>query len=272
MQLAEIGILVADMKSCAFVVATSMFLTSAAFASERLLEFVPQAGQTVEVVNGNQLILASGSTAAIAVSYWPEDSDNGWIQVSVLNRSDKPFLVQESSLTARVGDVAVRTYTYDDLIRHQKRKAAWRRVGAALSAGANGYSASSAGYSQTNGTYNAHTTASAYGSGGYAEGQATTSGTYSSTTYNPAAAAAARADADAANDRVLSQLQKTVSLERKSLENRVLRANTVKPGSTVMGQIRIDIPQKSMLKREPFSLAFSAGAEEFRFVLAESPR
>ena len=262
------------MKATKWMAVTGVVLTSSAWAGSALaaprqVEFAPQDGQTVEFVNGRQFVLASGSGAAVAISYVAGD-DDGWIQVSVQNRSESPFNVQETSLAARLGDTPVQTYTYDELAASQKHKA-WLKGGlAVLAAGMKGYGAGAAGYHTTTGTYNANTTVNAYGSGGYATAHGTTNGTYYQTTYDPAAAASAQASVTAENQAMMAQLNQREAQEKGDLESRVLRANTVHPGETVSGEIKVDLPSKSKLREQPLTIAFTAGGEEFTFALKEA--
>lgn len=249
-------------------VAGAVLLGLSTTAGAADFEFAPQEGQTNEFVRGQQLVFAEGEGAAVAISYVDDEDQDGWIQVSVQNRSEAPFNVQETSLVAARGDAAVQTYTYADLEKSQSHKAIFRRVLGTLAAGANGYAAGSAGYRNTSGTYNAHTTATAYGGGGSATAYGTTSGTYSATTYDPAAAAAAQSQAQSRNQAMLAQINSSELQAHASLEARALRMNTVHPGETITGQIRIDMPSKSKVRDTPVSIDFTAGTETFHFVLA----
>lgn len=248
-----------------------LLLAAPAHAAERVFEFVPHAAYHIEFVNGQQIAISDGVSAVVALSFVPaEKRGKGWIVVNVKNLSPESFVVRESSLRASSGDQPLHVATYDDLLKHQKRKEFWNTFGAGLAAGINDMNAANAGYSYNSGTYSSTTDATAYGSGGYAHGTAQTTGSYSGVTYDSGVAYAAQAHADEQNARMLAQVEQNNAQERATLESRALRANTLRAGEFTSGMVLIDLPKKSRKRPAILELTLTAGMDEFRFLLQES--
>jgi len=252
----------------ALIVALALLIALPTYADGRKFEFQPTDGQAIEYASGQQIVVASGAFAVVHMVFVPESNRAGWLHVSVRNLDNTPFTVQETSLVASTGDSALKTYTYDDLIKAQKRKENWRQTGAALAAGMNGYAAGMQGTSYTTGSYSGTSTATAYGSGGTATAYGRQNGSFSSVTYDPAVQAAAIERANQKAVELQSQLDAAKNLERAQLDQRVLRANTVRPGADVAGQIRVDLPKPSK-DGAVLNVTFKAGPETFHFSLIE---
>ena len=241
-----------------------------ALGGERTFDFAASHDYRVEYANGQQVLIADGVSASVVISYVPQDSGRGWISISVENHSPEPFTVQETSLTGTAGGKPIHVLTYADLVKEQKHHAAWQNGFGALAAGLKAAGTAGAGYRTTTGSYNSTTNATAYGSdGSSATGQATTNGSFVATTYDPAAASAARDRVNAENAQMAKQIHDSQALARQSIDQRVLRANTLQPGRGIAGQIPIDLPSNSKRAPVPVQLTFSAGMDQFTFTLNE---
>lgn len=236
------------------------FLSAIASAEERVFEVTPVPGIRIEYVNGTQFAIVDGSVATVAVSFVPENHSRGWIAATVQNRGAEPFNIQETALTASVGDVSLKTFTYVELMKSQKHKST---LGSAMSA--------------------LYTTAAAYNSGGHSYGQAAASGATSvlnqgtpgSAAGQPGYGTPANGDQvaiDQLEQSMVGQLKNSTVQARSSIEARALRDNTVRPGQAISGQVCIELPDESQLKSAPLVIDIAIGDEIFRFPLREKIR
>ena len=107
----------------AFVVALGMLWGSAA-ARDRQFAVVPSGGQKIEFVDGQGFALLDGVSASVAVTFYPADKHRGWIAVMLRNVSNEPFNVDESLLRAATQGQGLTVYSYERLLKEQKRRAA----------------------------------------------------------------------------------------------------------------------------------------------------
>ena len=117
------------------------------------------------------------------------------------------------------------------------------------------YSAASAGYSQTTGTY---TSAGPHG---------TRYGTYSQTTYNPALAQAA-ADANARQTAGnLAAIEDQAQAKLGELQATIIKDHTLMPGEWHGGVVVIDTPEKSDAGAAEYEISLAFDGETHTFVV-----
>lgn len=151
-------------------------------------------------------------------------------------------------------------YTYADQVKQQKRREMWAAIATGVAAGLNSYSASQAGYSNYSGSYHSQTnfgglTANSYGS-------------FYGTSYNAGVAYLAQANAANQNQAMFDRFQATAAGAAQGLRDRSLKANTLMPGQSVYGDIKVALPKASAsatmdvvinVGGQPLSLAFREG-------------
>lgn len=229
--------------SAIFVVLAVMSPTLA-HASDRMFIPVPSEGQSVNYDRGEITLLTSNQSASLGIVFVPRDKKSGYVQVAVENIGSQSFTIGDTSVTAAANGVPLQVLTYADRVKKEDRKEMWGRVAVALEAGANSMAASNAGYATQSGTYSSRTTASAYGSGGSAYGSASTHGSYSGTTYNPAVAQLARANAAAQNELMIERSRANAASARQELGDRALRLTTLVPARWIVGDVQLVLPKR----------------------------
>lgn len=108
-----------------------------AFAAERDFRPVAQSGQTIAVVDGQQVAVALGTDSAVSLAYSPEGRDAGWLDLRVENQGTEPVAIANDAVSAHCG--AARLRTASDAELRQDQSAAAREIGAILAAGPSGY-------------------------------------------------------------------------------------------------------------------------------------
>lgn len=147
------------------------------------------------------------------------------IAINNLTNTPENFLVSNVQVTQVVRGEAVplKVITYEMLVQEEKTRQVFAAIGAGLSAGANSYSASRAGY------YNANSTVY------------TPRGTYQvyTTGYSPTAAAIAQSNASAQNAEMINATIERGQQNLTMLEQGVIKDNTLMPGEWYGGQLHI---------------------------------
>jgi len=155
--------------------------------------------------------------------------------------------------------LALKVFSYDELVAEEKKRQAWAAVAAALQGAADSMNAANAGYSNTYGTYSG-SAYSSYGTSAYGYG------TYSGTTYNYAAAQAAQNAAQANSEARFARLQAEGEANLSSLSARILKKETIFPKAWHGGIVKVELPDVSDQPQE-IEFAVNVGGEihEFRF-------
>ena len=220
-----------------------LFLSLPAVAKERQFSPVPQAGQEVRYSDGAAVLVTGNIQGNLAVSFVPIDKKSGLLRIWAENASEQKFNISETSITGTTAAGPLVVMTYADQVKAQKRKEMWAAIATGVAAGLNSYAASNAGYSNYSGTYNSQTSATVYGSrGGYATGNAYTSGRFYGTSYNAGVAYMAQANAAMQNQAMFDRYQSIAASAAQNLRDRSLKANTLMPGQSVMGDVKIILP------------------------------
>lgn len=255
-----------------FVVLWAMlFLAGNAQAKEREFSPVAQAGQEVRFSDGTAVLLTGNVYGNLAVSFVPVDKKSGLLRIWAENASEQQFNISEASVTGTSAAGPIVVMSYADQVKAQKRKEKWAAFGTALVAGLNSYNASQAGYSSYSGGYNSHTSASVYGSGGYASGSANTSGRFYGTSYSAGVAYLAQADALRQNQAMFDRFQYMSAAAARDLRERSLKANTLMPGQSVIGDVKIMLPVAQKTGATEFQLAIEIGGAPLNLVFREGP-
>jgi hypothetical protein len=219
----------------ALVCLTLLLFASTAVAKEREFSPTAQSGQEVRFSDGHAVLISGNGLGNIAVSFVPLDKKSGYVRLWIENASNQQFNISETSVTATSGGAPLAVMTYADQVKAQRRKEVWAAVFAGIAAGANSYSASQAGYSNYSGYYNARTTSGRY--------TASTYGSYGGTSYNAGIAYLAQANAAAQNQAMFDRFSSVSKAAAQSLAQRSLKANTLMPGQSVLGDVRLTLPK-----------------------------
>lgn len=197
-------------------------------------QFKPTAGQETIVRDGQPALVSKKPGSIVLVRPASRQIEHGARPIyvmGVMNAGTAPILVSTKDITVeqtRNGEVItdLKVLSYEDLVREEKTRQALQAVAVGVSAAANSYSASQAGYYQGQGTV--YTPRGAVG--------------YTVSGYDPRAASIAQANASATNASMISRAVETGQMNMAVLEQRVLKDNTVMPGEWIGGQVHIAPP------------------------------
>lgn len=147
------------------------------------------------------------------------------LAINNLTSTPENFLVSNVQVTqvVRGEAVALKVITYEMLVQEEKTRQVFAAIGTGLSAGANAYNASRAGY------YNSQSTVY------------TPRGTFQvhTTGYSSTAAAIAQSNASAQNAEMISATIERGQQNLTMLERGVIKDNTLMPGEWYGGQLHI---------------------------------
>lgn len=134
--------------------------------------------------------------------------------------------IMANQITTSGSEVALEVITYEQLLQEERTRQVFAAVAVGLSATANAYSASRAGYGTYSGT--------AYGSRG--------SVTYSGNYYSPTAAAIASTNASIKNQAMINSTMAQGRQNLNRLERLVLKDTTVMPREWIGGRVFLAPP------------------------------
>lgn len=224
------------------------------------VQFQAQGEQQAIVRDGQPALVSQRKNSLVIVRPASRQFQIGGRPVFVLaifNRTGTPqdFRVANVQVTQVVhGESApLKVITYEMLVQEEQTRQVFAAIGAGISAGANSYSASRAGY------YNANSTVH------------TPRGTYQvqTTGYSPTAAAIAQSNANAQNVEVIGATIERGQANMAMLERGVIKDNTLMPGEWYGGQLHIaplisdDGPTKN------YSISVLVGTDRHEITIAQ---
>jgi hypothetical protein len=180
--------------------------------------------------------------------------------VAVRNHGTQPITLLETNITAiQSGDRTepLKVHRYAELVSEEETRQAVAAFGAALAGAGRAMSASQAGYVHTTGNVNAYGT---YGS---------SYGTYSATTYDPLRAQLAQQSANAQTANEFDQLRHEGEQNLSSLQQTILKDNTVLPGEWYGGYIVLDQPTKATQGPTNYSIRVEFDGEIHEFNISQ---
>ena len=202
-----------------------------------------------------------------------ESSGRPAFVVAVYNPKRTSVELRASQISAHLNDVsngpvALRVYSYEELVAEVQKKQRWAAFGAALQGVGAAMSATSAGYSRTTGTYGSSTYGTYSGdlNGVYS---GSTTGVYSATTYDSGRAYAAQQQASAQTAANMAAIQAQGRHALSNLQNLILKDNTVLPGQWVGGVIVLDVPSKAN-GSATYRISVPLGGEVHSFVVNQT--
>ncbi|MDO9413076.1 MAG: hypothetical protein Q7T81_10935 [Pseudolabrys sp.] len=177
------------------------------------------------------------------------------LAINNLTKTPENFLVSNVQVTQVVRDEAVplKVITYEMLVQEEKTRQVFAAVATGLSAGANAYSASRAGYYNANSTV--YTPRGAY--------QVHTTG------YSPTAAAIAQSNASAQNAEMINATIERGQQNLAMLEQGVIKDNTLMPGEWYGGQLHIAPLASDEGPAKNYTIAVVVGGERHEINVAQ---
>lgn len=240
-----------------------LFVTIQGCATYGKISGIPSEDQKSVFKDGRKtLISIKQNTVAIA-----PDTDTitsgqrGEFVLAVNNGTNNDILFSTDNVAAHVTTngqlIALKVFSYEELVAEEKERQAWAAVAAALQGTADSMNAANAGYSNTYGTYSG-SAYSNYGTSAYGYGS------YSSTTYNYAAAQAAQNAAQASSEARFARLEAEGEANLRNLGARILKKETIFPGAWHGGIIKVQLPEVSEQPQE-FMLVIDVAEESHTF-------
>jgi hypothetical protein len=215
------------------------------------VQFQPQADQQAIIRDGSPALVSQRKNSLVIARPAARQLQIGGRPVFVLgiyNRTNVPqnFLVSNVQVTQLVNGEAVplKVITYEQLVEEEHTRQVFAAVATGVAAGANAYSASRAGYYNSNSTgYTPH--------GAY---QVHTTG------YSPTAAAIAQSNASAQNAELISATIERGQANLATLERAVIKDDTIMPGEWYGGQLHIQ-PLAGDGSMKNYTIAVQVGAD-----------
>ena len=244
----------------AFVLAATLALLGCVTTEKAY--FKPTAGQEAIVRDGNSAIVSKKPRSIVMVRPAQREMSPGGRPVYVIaayNDGPNSTLLSVSGITVEqmangqpIGELKV--FTYEDLVREEQARQVMAAILVGVAAGANSAAASNAGYYNSQSTvYTPRGTATVYTSG-----------------YSPAAASIARNTASYENAAMTSAVIERGQQNMATLENQVLKDNTIMPGEWVGGQVHIAPPANNEAGKE-YRMTVVVGSDVHQIDVAQKP-
>jgi hypothetical protein len=244
------------------IVATALFaVILAGCASMEVAQFEPHAGQQTMVRDGVPVVYSRqrNSLALLRPALRQFRSGNRPVYVLALyNLTNAPlqFVLANVGVAQEEPNGQVRplrVYTYDELVSEERRRQAVRALAVGLAAAGNSISAASAG--NYNGTAVVNTP------------RGTAFVNYQG--YDPTAAAVAQDRAAAQNEAMIANVVETGQRNLATLEQTVIKDDTLLPGEWYGGQLQFDAPDGRGPKT--YSITVPVGGDTHQFVVLQAP-
>ena len=235
-------------------VAAITALSLGACATSYSVTPVAGAAQNLTYDHGSAVVMSKKENGAVRVAP-TSTAFQGRMSLGVVAFNDSKVSANLGTENVHVFTAAgapVPIFTYEQLAKEAKTRAAWAAFAVALSAGANAYAASQPTTVTTYGT--------AYGSRGGAVNYSSTA-----TVYNPANAALANSINQAQTSRTMGQIGATLDATLAGLGNSVLRTTTVEPGSAFGGNVIIGKPKFAKGEDQALRVLVNFNGEEHEF-------
>jgi hypothetical protein len=193
--------------------------------------------------------------------------------VAVYNPGKRPVEFHAAGISAQLnsasGPVSIHVYSYEELVGEVQRKQRWAAFGAALQGVGASMAAANAGYTRTTGLYSGNTYGRYSGAlnGTYS---ASTTGTFSATTYDSGRAYVAQQYAAAQTAANFAAIEAQGKQALDSLQDSILKDNTVLPGEWVGGVVVLDAPSKSGDGTATYRIDVSLPGEVHSFVVSQA--
>lgn len=241
---------------------SALLLTVAlpALAGERNVVMQASAEQLTQYANGLSWVVDGDASRLIGVTAQPHDKRSFWLSVAVSNISAEPIDVLPDRIRARGATGTLQVFSPEQVLHAQKKRDNWANALGGLAAAGNQINAQQAGYYNQNGSVNGRYRGNQGNSGSF-------KGNYSASGYDAAAAQQAQAEANAQNQALGEQLRATQSARLGGLDQRLLRRNTVLPGSGVRGDVLIALPPKARGRSQEIVITVPIGDIEHQFTL-----
>lgn len=243
---------------------TALVLAAAALCAgcvtTETVQFKAQADQQAIVRDGQPALVSQRKNSLVIARPAAREFRIGGRPVFVLaifNRTGTPqdFRVANVQVTQVVHGEAtpLKVITYEMLVQEEKTRQVFAAIGTGLAAAGNSYSASRAGY------YNSNSTVY------------TPRGTYqvNTTGYSPTAAAIAQSNANAQNSELIGATIERGQANMAMLERGVIKDNTLMPGEWYGGQLHLQPLVSDDGPTKTYSIAVLVGSDRHEITVVQ---
>ena len=227
-------------------------LASACNTTESV-QFTALANQTAIVRDGLPAIISRKSRSIVLVRPAGRGTRTGGRPVFIVaatNPTRQPFDLHVSDITvSQLTSSGVSTplpvIPYEQLASEERNREIAAALLVGVSAAANSYSAASAGYGSANGTVYTPNGAS----------------TFHASYYDPTAAAIAQSNAAEQNEAMIAGTIEAGQRNMATLENGVLKDNTIMPGEWIGGQVHVSAPVSKSGQPKTYTITITIAGE-----------
>jgi len=157
--------------------------------------------------------------------------------------------------------VALRIYSYEQLVQEAEDQRNTQLVLAGLAGAANAMAAANAGYVRSTGSYSGRS---------YGVSPQSFSGTYTASTYDPYRAQAAQRAANAETAANFAAIEAQGEQNLAMLESTIIKDHTLLPGEWFGGSIVLDTPPKSEAGRSEYLIVIGLGGDDHAFRVSQT--
>lgn len=231
-----------------------------AVAADYVLDLKAEPEQESKFQDGREAIDNAGAVSSVRLlePLEPQPKQSG-LRVLILNAGPEAInFGPENVMIKLASGESVAMFSYQELLRKQKRREAWQALAAGLAAAGRNMQASQAGNSYGSATYSGNT----FGNVGTTPYSATTFGTATYSGYNAGAAYAAQANANALNQQQFQAMQLQQAAARQDL-SQVMKTTTVEPGQAFGGLMQYEVPREVRSSKSPLpvTIEVTVGSE-----------
>lgn len=243
------------------ILATSMFavgfISSSAIAAEYVLDVTAKPEQTSRFEDGREAVdSATPTSSARILEPRQQTSKQGGFRVYVVNNSGKPFNFGPESITVKMQDgTTIAMLSYQELLKKEERRQAWRAFAVNLAAASRNLQASQAGQRTEMISYSGSTN----GTFGGTPFAANSSGTAMVSRHDPSAVISAQLVADQQNQRDIAAMQLTQAAKREDLAQ-MLKMTTVDHEQVFGGVVHYLIPPTVRASKAPVPITIEVRA------------
>ena len=247
---------------CISVVTLSVSFILSGCASSESVKFSALANQSAIVRDGRPALVSKMRNSIILVSPAERQFKSGArpiFLIAATNMTKTPFDLQIANINVSQilenGNLSLLPVVpFETLVHEERRRQIVTAILVGVAAGANAAAVANSG----NGTFNANV------AGPY--GTQTVSGTY----FSPTANAIGQANANAANDVMISNAIETGRQNMAAMEQNVLKDNTVMPGEWIGGQVFFTSPEQEGTRPKSYTISINFGGEIHNISVSQS--
>ena len=170
-----------------------------------------------------------------------------------------PINITAKSIDGLGQSKPLKVFTYEQLVAEEKSRQTVAMIGAVLGGVGRGMNAANAGYTNTNGSFNASNN---YGG--------TAQGTFNATSYNSFQAYSAQQLASAQTSAEFANLRSQGADNLAAMQDSIIKEHTLGSGEWYGGKIVLDVPKKDKVGSAAYVIELNFGGELYSFKVRQA--